>query len=255
MPVLHPLSMVRFSASPAPLNLSEHHNRTIRSYVLRQGRLTSGQARAIELYWHRFGIGYTREPVDLDAIFGRTNPKILEIGSGMGEVTVALAEKHPENDYLAVEVHRPGVGSLIRLAASANLENIRVIQHDAAQILRYQIQNNSLDEVYCFFPDPWPKKRHHKRRLINPDFLALLLTRLKLHGRIIVLTDLEDMAEHMLTVCDSNEGLVNLAGCGHYAPRPGWLPVTKFENRGRKLGHRIWTLAYGVNLSSYPATH
>jgi tRNA (guanine-N7-)-methyltransferase len=231
------------------LNLPERRSRTVHSYVLRQGRLTTGQERAIKLHWHRYGISFSREPVNLDGVFGRISPKILEIGSGMGEAVAALAEVRPENDYLAVEVHKPGVGSLIRLAASRNLGNIRVIQYDIADILRYQLPQHCLDAVYIFFPDPWPKKRHHKRRLINPDFLALLLPKLKSHGRIFVLTDLQDMAEHVLTVCDNNEGLVNLAGSGHYSPRPGWLPITKFENRAMKLGHSVWSLAYGINFS------
>ena len=226
--------------------MSERRHRAIRSFVLRQGRLTRGQARALELHWHRYGIEFTREKLDLDGIFGRTAPRVLEIGSGMGEVISSLAQRHPENDYLAVEVHRPGVGSLVRLATERGLQNVRVIQKDVTEILRYQLPAQSLDEVYLLFPDPWPKKRHHKRRLINHEFLDLLLPAMKSHGRLFFLTDRQDLAEDVLSVCDHHQGLVNLAAKGCFSPRPGWLPVTKFENRGRKLGHGLWCLVYCV---------
>ena len=229
---------------PAP------HHRKIHSFVLREGRLTSGQARALEQYWHLHGLDFSRASLDLDKVFGRNAPKILEIGSGMGETTIALAGKHPENDYLAIEVHRPGVGALIRQAVLNQINNIRVIRHDAVAILEYQIRENCLDEVYIFFPDPWPKKRHHKRRLINREFVSLLASRMKSHGRLFMLTDFEDLAWHMLNICDDNHSLLNLAGKGNFAPRPHWLPITKFEARGKALGHDISSLAYGVNF--YP---
>lgn len=210
--------------------------------------MTRGQARALEQYWYIYGIDFSPEPVDLDRVLGRSAPKILEIGSGMGEVLTVMAARHPENDYLAVEVHRPGVGSLIRQAVQHQLTNIRIIRHDAVEILRYQLQEKCLDEVYIFFPDPWPKKRHHKRRLLTAEFASLLVSRMKPHGRLFILTDFEDLAMEMLDVCDGCEGLINLAGNGRYAPRPKWLPPTKFETRGKKLGHKILSLAYGVNL-------
>lgn len=231
--------------------MQEIRHRKVRSFVLREGRLTRGQARAIEQHWHDYGVDFSHEPVNLDQVFGRSAPKILEIGSGMGEVLTALSVSHPENDYFAVEVHGPGVGSLIRQAVQHHLTNIRVVRHDAVEILRYQLHEKCLDEVYAFFPDPWPKKRHHKRRLITAEFVSLLVSRMKSHGRLFILTDFEDLAWEMLEVCDASEGLINLAGKGRCAPRPHWLPPTKFESRGKKLGHQIWSLAYGVNL--YPS--
>ena len=224
------------------------HHRNIHSFVLREGRLTSAQARALELHWHYYGVDFSRAPVVLEHVFGRRAPKVLEIGSGMGEAVVALAEKHPENDYLAIEVHRPGVGSLIRQAVRSRLTNIRVMRHDVVDVLEHQLQEQCLDEVYSFFPDPWPKKRHHKRRLINPDFISLLVSRMKSHGRLFMVTDFEDLARHMLNACDAGAGLYNLAGKGRFAPRPHWLPVTKFEARGNRLGHGIWSLAYGKDV-------
>lgn len=229
--------------------MAEYAPRSIRSFVLRQGRITAGQAQALEKYWEKYGIEFSQELLDLDLIFHRSAPRVLEIGSGMGEVSMALAKKHPENDYLAVEVHRPGIGCLIRHAASAELSNIRVICHDAVEVLNQQIPDQSLDEVYIFFPDPWPKKRHHKRRLISPELVTLLCRKLKYHAQLFIATDWQDLAEHMLVVCDSVPGLINLAGQGHYAPRANWRPLTKFEQRGQKLGHRVWDFAYGLALS------
>ena len=218
--------------------------RKVRSYVLREGRLTKGQARALQDHWRDYGIDFSDSLLDLDACFGRTAPKILDIGCGMGETTLALAQRHPDNDYLAVEVHRPGVGGLIRRAAEEDIRNIRIICHDVMEVLRCQVPARSLDEVYIFFPDPWPKKKHHKRRLVSARFLELLLPKLKSHGRLYLATDWEDMAAHLLHTCDSFPGLINLAGTGHYAPRPVWRPQTKFESRGRQLRHAVHDLAY-----------
>jgi tRNA (guanine-N7-)-methyltransferase len=165
----------------------------------------------------------------------------------MGETTIALAKAHPENDYLAVEVHQPGVGSLLRLAQAVSINNIRVIQHDVIDVLTYQIPGQSIEQVYIFFPDPWPKKRHHKRRLISSKFLSLLIPKLKAHGRIFIATDWQDLAEHVARVCDNHTSLVNLAGKGNTAPRPAWRPLTKFEQRGRKLEHPVWDFVYGLS--------
>ncbi|MBI2969709.1 MAG: tRNA (guanosine(46)-N7)-methyltransferase TrmB [Gammaproteobacteria bacterium] len=227
--------------------MSEFFQRPIRSFVLRQGRLTGGQKRALDKYWDQFGITCSKQPLDLDATFGRHAPRILDIGSGMGDTTAALAQRHPEKDYLAVEVHRPGVGSLIRLAREKGLGNIRIICHDVVEVLRYQLPAACLDEVYVFFPDPWPKKRHHKRRLVNPEFVRLLASRAKSHGRIFLSTDWRELADHMLEVCDREESLFNLAGRGCFAPRPRWRPYTKFERRGFRLRHQCWDLVYGLN--------
>jgi len=218
--------------------------RGIKSFVLRQGRLTDAQARALEEFWAIYGIDYSAARMDLDAIFHRTAPLILDIGSGMGETLIKLAQTHPDNDYIAVEVHRPGVGSLIKAAAGLGLKNVRVINHDVIDVLRYQLPDYCLDQVYIFFADPWPKKRHHKRRLVNTAFLNLLKPKLKPHARIFLATDWADLAEHLLGVCDQDPELMNLAGAGHYTPRPQWRPVTKFENRGIKLDHGVWDLCY-----------
>ena len=218
--------------------------RGIRSYVLRQGRLTDAQAHALENFWPDYGIDFNTVSIDPDLIFQRTAPRVLDIGSGMGETLIKLAETHPENDYLAVEVHRPGVGNLIKMARNFNLGNIRVICHDVIEVLQNRLSNHCLDQVYIFFPDPWPKKRHHKRRLVNTAFLNLLIPKLKTNARIFLATDWQDLAEHMLTVCDQHPGLINIAGTGNYTPRPDWRPVTKFENRGIRLEHGVWDLAY-----------
>jgi tRNA (guanine-N7-)-methyltransferase len=220
--------------------------RGIKSYVLRQGRLTDAQARALQDYWPVYGIDYQPAQIDIIRIFGRTAPKILDIGTGMGASLIELAQQHPENDYLAIEVHRPGVGSLIRSAQQLGLTNIKVICHDAIDVLRQQIPVRSLDEVYLFFPDPWPKKRHHKRRLVSPLFLTLLKPKLKENARLFLATDWQDLAEHMLTVCDQDPDLLNIAGTGNYTPRPAWRPETKFETRGRKLDHGVWDLCYCI---------
>jgi tRNA (guanine-N7-)-methyltransferase len=220
------------------------HKRSIRSYVLRQGRLTDGQANALEQFWPKFGIDFSNDPLNLPIIFHRNAPKILDIGTGMGETLIELAGHNLENDYLAIEVHRPGVGSLIRNAAANNLGNIRVINHDVMDVLQHQLMDNSLDQVYIFFSDPWPKKRHHKRRLVSHEFLSLLIPKLKLNARIFLATDWEDLANHMLAVCDQYPGLINIAGKNNFTPRPQWRPPTKFEQRGKKLDHDIWNLCY-----------
>ncbi len=220
--------------------------RPIRSFVLRQGRLTSGQALALKNHWHRYGIDFSKTELDLDQEFERRAPKVLDIGVGMGHTSISLALAQNEKDYLAVEVHQPGVGSLIRLAEAAKLDNLRVIQHDVVEVLKYQIPRRSIERVYIFFPDPWPKKRHHKRRLISAEFLSLLLPKLTSHGRIFIATDWEGLAEHIVEVCDNHIDLINLAGKGNAAPRPVWRPLTKFEKRGMKLEHSVWDFVYGL---------
>lgn len=236
--------MAPSSVEPVRLIESGIQRRTVRSYVLRQGRLTAGQAEALRRHWGHYGIEFSRGSLDLNGVFGRRAPRVLDIGSGNGQVTLALAARHPENDYLAVEVHRPGVGSLIRQAQLAGIDNIRVCCHDVVEILRWQLREACLDEVYVFFPDPWPKKRHHKRRLINPAFISLLATRLKPNARLFIATDWEDMAQQALRVCDGEPRLLNLAGAGRYAPRPNWRPQTRFERRSRRLALPVWDLVY-----------
>ncbi len=206
--------------------------------------MTRGQSRALEQHWKDYGIDFSRERLDLTQCFGRRAPKILDIGAGMGDAVIQLATRHPENDYLAVEVHRPGVGALIRQAVDKDVQNIRIIKHDVMEVVEYQIAPASLDEVYVFFPDPWYKRRHHKRRLINPPFLQLLLPTLKSHARLYIATDWADMAAHIQGLCDKTPGIANLAGAGKSAPRPGWRPLTRFEARAHRLGHKTWDFIY-----------
>jgi len=214
----------------------------VRSYVLRQGRVSKAQRRYRETVMERIGIPYANAPLDLDLVFGRVAPRILEIGFGMGETTAAIAEAHPEIDYLGVEVHTPGVGALCKLVADKGLTNLRIVQHDAAEVLRDMIAPRSLDGAHIFFPDPWPKARHHKRRLIQPPFVRLLAGRLKPGGYVHCATDWENYAEQILAVLSAEPRLRNAAE--GYAPRPAHRPATKFEQRGLRLGHGVWDVVF-----------
>ena len=216
----------------------------IRSFVRREGRITDGQQQALEKYWWKYGVDFTGDRLDLDQVFHRSAPKVMDIGTGMGDTTVSLAKCNPENDYLAVEVHRPGVGSLLRQIVMNNLTNIRISNHDVVEILQQQIPENSLDLVYIFFPDPWPKKRHHKRRLINDSFLQILKSRLKANARIFIATDWADYAEHILDVFNQTQDYFNLAGHNQASPRPNWLPRTRFEQRGYNNNNKIWNFLF-----------
>jgi tRNA (guanine-N7-)-methyltransferase len=216
--------------------------RPIRSYVLRQGRVTDAQRRACETLLPRFGMPYSRVPLDLDRVFGRVAPRILEIGFGMGETTARIAAQRPEIDYLGTEVHTPGVGSLLNRIVELGLANVRVIQHDAVEVLEHMIAPESLDGVHIFFPDPWPKKRHHKRRLVQPPFVALLVSRIKAGAYVHVATDWQDYAQQIVEVLSDNPLLVNSSD--GFAPRPAWRPETKFESRGLRLGHRVWDVLF-----------
>lgn len=214
----------------------------IRSYVLRQGRVSTAQQRSLDTLLPRFGIPYDAQLLDLDAAFGRAAPKILEIGFGMGETTAAIAQAHPQNDYLAIEVHSPGVGSLLKQIGEMNLPNIRIIQHDAVEVLQHMIADRALDGAHIFFPDPWHKTRHKKRRLIQPPLVSLLAQKLKPGGYIHVATDWQDYAEQVLAVLSAEPLLQNTAT--EYAPRPDYRPLTKFEQRGLKLGHGVWDMLF-----------
>lgn len=214
----------------------------IRSFVLRQGRVSNAQRRYHDEMMAKVGIPYAPAPLDLDAVFGRRAPRIFEIGFGMGETSAAIAEAHPQNDYIGVEVHTPGVGSLCKLIAEKGLSNQRIIQHDAVEVLRDMIPEQSLDGAHIFFPDPWPKARHHKRRLIQPPLVALLASRLKTGGYLHCATDWENYAEQMLDVLAAEPSLQNTAD--GYAPRPDYRPLTKFEQRGLRLGHGVWDLVF-----------
>jgi tRNA (guanine-N7-)-methyltransferase len=222
--------------------------RPIRSFVLRQGRVSNAQARAHEQLLPRYGIPFSRQHIDLKEIFGRKAANILEIGCGMGETTAAIAAAHPEADYLGIEVHTPGVGSLLKLIEAQGITNLRLIQHDAVEVLREMIPPASLDGAHIFFPDPWPKKRHHKRRLIQPDFASLLASRLRPGGYLHLATDWQEYAEQMLQVLSAEPQLENSAEA--YAPRPGYRPQTKFETRGLRLGHGVWDLVFRKRLEA-----
>ena len=216
--------------------------RRIRSYVLRQGRVSNAQQRSLDTLLPRFGIPYAAVPLDLAAAFGRTAPKILEIGFGMGETTAAIAQAHSQNDYLAIEVHSPGVGSLLKQIGELDLANVRIIQHDAVDVLQHMLADNALDGAHIFFPDPWHKTRHKKRRLIQPPLVALLARKLKPGGYIHVATDWQDYAEQVLAVLSEEPLLQNTAAA--YAPRPDYRPLTKFEQRGLRLGHGVWDILF-----------
>jgi tRNA (guanine-N7-)-methyltransferase len=222
--------------------VSDPPRRSIRSYVLRQGRTTAAQARAQRELTPVYGIPFAAEPLDLDRAFGRAAPKVLEIGFGMGETTAAIAAAHPETDYLGIEVHTPGVGSLLNRIAALGLANVRVIQHDAVEVLERMIPPASLDGVHLFFPDPWPKKRHHKRRLVQAPFARLLASRLQPGGYVHAATDWEDYAQQILAVLTAEPSLGNTAP--DFAPRPETRPQTKFERRGVGLGHRVWDVVF-----------
>jgi tRNA (guanine-N7-)-methyltransferase len=214
----------------------------IRSYVLRQGRFSPAQQRAYAELMPQLGVPYAPAALDFPALFGRRAPVVVEVGSGMGETTARIAAENPDTDYLAIEVHAPGVGSLLRRVAEEGLTNVRVVQHDAVEVLRDMVPAGSLAAIHVFFPDPWPKKRHHKRRLVQPAFAALAASRLVRGGRLHVATDWQEYAGQVLTVLSEVPGLRNTAEA--FAPRPPWRPETKFERRGRNLGHGVWDVLF-----------
>jgi tRNA (guanine-N7-)-methyltransferase len=225
--------------------MNELRTRPIRSFVMRAGRMTAGQTRALEELWPRYGVEFSPQPLSLEAMFGRVAPRTLEIGFGNGEHLAALAAAHPERDYLGIEVHRPGVGHLLMLAATNNLTNLRTSTHDAVEVLGEQIAAGSLDEVLVLFPDPWHKKRHHKRRLVQSPFVELIASRLRQGGVLRLATDWEEYALQMLEVLSSAETLFgNLSPTGDWMPRPEERAPTRFEKRGARLGHGVWDLAF-----------
>jgi len=214
----------------------------IRSFVLRQGRVSNAQRRAVDTLLSVHGIAYAPGALDFEQVFGRRAPTVLEIGFGMGETTARIAQAHPENNYLAIEVHTPGVGSLLKLIAEGGLANLRLVQHDAVEVLEHMIAPAALAGAHIFFPDPWPKKRHHKRRLIQPGFVALLASRLAPGAYLHAATDWQEYAEQILAVFAAEPALANTAP--GYAPRPDYRPQTKFESRGLKLGHGVWDVIF-----------
>ena len=230
--------------------MTEENRGHIRSFVLRQGRVSNAQQRHHEQGMPQWGIPYRAALLDLDAVFNRPSgvvaPKILEIGFGMGETTANIAAAHPENDYLGIEVHTPGVGSLLKEIAERNLTNVRIAQHDAVEVLRDMIPLASLSGAHIFFPDPWPKKRQQKRRLIQPPLVHLLAQRLAPGGYLHCATDWEEYAQQILEVLGAEPLLENTAGAelGGFAPRPAYRPQTKFETRGLRLGHGVWDVIF-----------
>jgi tRNA (guanine-N7-)-methyltransferase len=216
--------------------------RPIRSYVLRQGRISPGQSRAIRTLHARYGVPFTRAMLEPCRVYGREAPLILEIGSGMGETTAEIARTHADSNFLAIEVHAPGVGSLLRRIDEERIANLRVIQHDAVEVLEHMVPDRTLAGIHLFFPDPWPKKRHHKRRLVQPAFAALAARKLAPGGYLHAATDWPDYAEQMLAVLAAEPLLENAAAA--YAPRPAHRPRTKFERRGLALGHPVRDLLF-----------
>jgi len=228
------------SPSGAPENIP--HPRAIRSFVKRAGRTTTGQAKAFELWGPKFLQPYAAAPLDRVQAFGREAPTILEIGFGMGEATAQIARFMPEKNFLCCEVHEPGVGALLKRIGEQGIENIRILQHDAVEVLEHMLPPGCLAGVHIFFPDPWHKLRHNKRRLIQPPLVAKLASRLQSGGYIHCATDWEPYAQQMLQVLSAEPALANTAD--GFAPRPDYRPLTKFENRGLKLGHGVWDLVF-----------
>ena len=214
----------------------------IKSYVRRAGRMSSAQENYYAEMMPKIGVVYAAQPIDLAAVYGRNAPKILEIGTGMGETTAKIADANRDNDYLGVEVHVPGVGALCKQIAERDLTNLRICQHDAVEVVRDMLPEASLDGVHVFFPDPWHKARHNKRRLIQSPFVALLASRLKPGGYFHCATDWEEYAHQMLEVLSAEQSLSNSAD--GFAPRPEYRPLTKFENRGIRLGHGVWDVIF-----------
>ena len=228
------------AAGQAPADVA--HPRTIRSFVRRTGRVTTGQAKAFEELGPKFVLPYTGQPLDPQTVFGRPGKLILEIGFGMGEATAHIARVRPDDNFLCCEVHEPGVGALLKRIGEQDIHNIRILQHDAVEVIDFMLPEGMLDGVHIFFPDPWHKKKHNKRRLIQSPLVAKLASRLKQGGYIHCATDWEPYAEQMLEVLGAEAQLANTAK--GYAPKPDYRPLTKFENRGLKLGHGVWDLVF-----------
>lgn len=219
-------------------------NFRIRSFALRQGRLSQAQQNAIDNLWPKFGLEVADELLDFNEVFGREAPTIVEIGFGMGKSLAEMAEANPDQNYIGIEVHRPGVGALLKLIGEKGLTNIRIFNHDAIEVLEQRIPKDSLAGLYLFFPDPWHKKRHHKRRIVQPAFAQSIAKHLKPGGHFHMATDWEDYAEHMMEVMSAAENYRNTAGDKAYTPRPDYRPLTKFEQRGHRLGHGVWDLIF-----------
>lgn len=216
----------------------------VKSYVKREGRLTKGQARALEQYWPTMGLSVEQGMLDFTTVFGNQNPVVLEIGFGMGKSLVAMAQAAPELNFIGIEVHRPGVGACLGDAGEADLSNLRVFEHDAVEVLAQCVADDSLHRVQLYFPDPWHKTRHHKRRIVQPEFVEKLRAKIAIGGEFHMATDWEPYAEHMLEVMQASHFFVNTSTTNTYVERPDYRPITKFETRGQRLGHGVWDLIF-----------
>ena len=222
---------------------TDARNRRIRSYVRREGRLTPAQQKALETLWPRYGLSSESE-CRAGAIFGRVAPLTLEIGFGNGASLAEMAANEPETDFIGIDVHRPGIGRLLRELEQRGVDNVRVFCGDATEILEQSIADGTVDRVLLFFPDPWPKKKHHKRRLVQPAFVALVARKLRAGGHLHMATDWQAYAEHMLEVVSASPDFINCSKTGRYIDRPAYRPVTKFEKRGQRLGNAVWDLVF-----------
>lgn len=218
--------------------------RRIRSFALRTGRMTEGQQRAYDENWQHYGLSVADGLIDQTAIFGRTAPLVLEIGFGMGQSLAEMASKEPDKDFIGIEVHTPGVAKLMMLCQEKQLSNVRVYEYDAIDVLENAIPLASVDRFQLYFPDPWHKKRHHKRRIVKPEFIETMAKHIKPNGLMHFATDWENYAEHMMEVVSASDQFENLAGVNNFSPRPEWRPITKFEKRGQRLGHGVWDLLF-----------
>lgn len=226
--------------------MSETIRRTIKSFILRQGRLTQGQQRALDEQWPIFGIDYAEQAIDFVALFGNENPVTLEIGFGNGESLLQMAAENPEQNFVGIEVHRPGVGHLLHLIHEQGIQNLRLMNYDAIDILQNQIADHSLARVQLYFPDPWHKKKHNKRRIVQTAFLDTLAQKLKSDGQIHFATDWKHYARHMMVTLENHPLFINNAKTNEYSPKPNYRPVTKFERRGQRLGHGVWDLLFSI---------
>jgi tRNA (guanine-N7-)-methyltransferase len=216
----------------------------VKSFVKREGRLTNAQAKAIEENWESMGLNTDQGLLALDEVFNRSAKRVLEIGFGMGKSLVEMAQADPSTDFIGIEVHKPGVGACLALASEARITNLRVFEHDAVEVLKLNIADESLDRLQLFFPDPWHKKRHHKRRIVQSDFVQKIRSKLKIGGEFHMATDWEPYAEHMLEVMNKAQGFTNTSPTHDFVERPGYRPITKFEVRGQKLGHGVWDIIF-----------
>lgn len=220
------------------------NKRTIRTFVMRSGRMTPGQEKALDEQWAVLGIEISQGMLDFNDVFGRQAPTVMEIGFGMGDSLLAMAKAAPDTNFIGVEVHRPGVGRLLNNLTKEGISNVRVFKEDALDVLAKCIPDGSLECLQLFFPDPWHKKKHHKRRMVQPEFAQKLRAKLRVGGNFHMATDWEPYAEHMMEVMSAAEGYQNREGEGQFAPQPEHRPVTKFQRRGEKLGHGVWDIVF-----------